>query len=92
MDPLFKKTSAEFDEGGAKSLLLNSLHVHGYGEVIFDTTDATQCLSDANNEEIAEEGLRRRIIDGSHLESEYFREYTESLLQWPHQSHLLTTF
>jgi condensin complex subunit 2 len=40
VDPLFKKTSAAFDEGGAKGLLLNHLSVYNNCEIIFDSTDA----------------------------------------------------
>lgn len=36
IDPLFKKTLAEFDEGGAKSLLLNTLHMDNHSKVVFD--------------------------------------------------------
>lgn len=39
VDPLFKKTSAEFDEGGAKGLLLNHLCVNREGRIIFDASD-----------------------------------------------------
>lgn len=38
IDPLFKKALAEFDEGGAKSLLLNTLNIDGSGRVVFDAT------------------------------------------------------
>ncbi|RCK55623.1 Condensin complex subunit 2 [Candida viswanathii] len=38
IDPLFKKALAEFDEGGAKSLLLNTLNVDTSGRVVFDAT------------------------------------------------------
>jgi condensin complex subunit 2 len=38
IDPLFKKALAEFDEGGAKSLLLNTLNIDSNGRVIFDAT------------------------------------------------------
>lgn len=38
IDPLFKKALAEFDEGGAKSLLLNTLNIDSYGRVVFDAT------------------------------------------------------
>lgn len=38
-DPLFKKTCAEFDEGGASSLLLNTLPTDGRARVIFDSSD-----------------------------------------------------
>lgn len=40
VDPLFRKTCADFDEGGAKGLLLNHLNVYGEGRIIFDASDA----------------------------------------------------
>lgn len=45
VDPLFKKTSAEFDEGGAKGLLLNHLSVDDEGRIIFDASDAVNDAS-----------------------------------------------
>lgn len=39
MDPLFKKASADFDEGGAKGLLLNHLAIDGFGRIVFDSSD-----------------------------------------------------
>ncbi|KAI1940976.1 hypothetical protein LOZ12_004960 [Ophidiomyces ophidiicola] len=39
VDPLFKKASADFDEGGAKGLLLNHLSVDGRGRIVFDSSD-----------------------------------------------------
>eukprot|EP01133_Synstelium_polycarpum_P019976 gene19976-23938_t len=39
-DPLFGKTSASFDEGGARGLLLNKLSVDGSCKLIFDSNDA----------------------------------------------------
>ncbi|KAJ3033917.1 hypothetical protein HDV00_005657 [Rhizophlyctis rosea] len=41
VDPLFKKTSADFDEGGARGLLLNHLSIAKDGKIIFDASDAT---------------------------------------------------
>lgn len=41
VDPLFKKTSADFDEGGARGLLLNHLGIDQYCKIIFDASDAT---------------------------------------------------
>ncbi|ORZ29881.1 condensin complex subunit 2-domain-containing protein, partial [Catenaria anguillulae PL171] len=38
IDPLFRKTCAEFDEGGAESLLLSRLAVGGKGQIIFDSS------------------------------------------------------
>ncbi|KAK7205972.1 barren protein [Myxozyma melibiosi] len=37
IDPLFKKATADFDEGGAKGMLLNHLSIEGSGRVVFDT-------------------------------------------------------
>jgi hypothetical protein len=48
IDPLFRKTSAAFDEGGAKGLLLNHLSVHNvlHGcELVFDSVDAVDVSS-----------------------------------------------
>ncbi|KEY70617.1 hypothetical protein S7711_02221 [Stachybotrys chartarum IBT 7711] len=39
VDPLFKKASADFDEGGAKGLLLNHLMIDAQGRIVFDSTD-----------------------------------------------------
>ncbi|KAK3712605.1 hypothetical protein LTR37_009048 [Vermiconidia calcicola] len=42
VDPLFKKASADFDEGGAKGLLLNHLSIDGEGRIVFDSSDDTK--------------------------------------------------
>ncbi|ORX57794.1 barren [Piromyces finnis] len=42
VDPLFKKTCADFDEGGAKGLLLNHLGINENGMIIFDASDAIE--------------------------------------------------
>lgn len=39
VDPLFKKASADFDEGGAKGLLLNHLAIDSSGRIVFDSSD-----------------------------------------------------
>ena len=41
VDPLFKKASADFDEGGAKGLLLNHLSINSDGRIVFDSSDDT---------------------------------------------------
>jgi condensin complex subunit 2 len=41
VDPLFKKTKEDFDEGGAMGLLLNHLGVDGKGRLVFDAGDVT---------------------------------------------------
>lgn len=38
IDPLFKKALADFDEGGAKSLLINTLDVDDKLRIVFDAT------------------------------------------------------
>ena len=47
VDPLFKKASADFDEGGAKGLLLNHLAIDNNGRIVFDSSDEV----DASNRE-----------------------------------------
>ncbi|KAI0482421.1 barren [Xylariaceae sp. FL0804] len=54
VDPLFKKASADFDEGGAKGLLLNHLMIDGQGRIVFDSSD------DANDKSAAGIKPRRR--------------------------------
>ncbi|KAJ2083500.1 hypothetical protein H4R24_000773 [Coemansia sp. RSA 988] len=48
VDPLFKKTSADFDEGGARGLLLNHLGLDAEGRIVFDASDSAALVdSDA---------------------------------------------
>jgi len=55
VDPLFKKTSADFDEGGAKGLLLNHLSLDGEGRIVFDAGDTV--LEDEDEKaEISQDG------------------------------------
>lgn len=67
VDPLFKKTSADFDEGGAGGILMNHLGTDGSMRVVFDAGDAK--LEDAAEaeDEADEEGLR---VDLSRLAGE----------------------
>ncbi|OAA77821.1 condensin complex component cnd2 [Akanthomyces lecanii RCEF 1005] len=70
VDPLFKKASADFDEGGAKGLLLNHLMIDSQGRIVFDSsddTDATDLSGDKKAEEEAEVDLDE---DEENLESE----------------------
>ncbi len=69
MDPLFKKASADFDEGGAKGLLLNHLAIDAKGRIVFDSSDdagdataegdPTRRKSDGNAEEEGEGEVQR---------------------------------
>lgn len=84
VDPLFKKASADFDEGGAKGLLLNHLAIDGKGRIVFDSSDdvddATADTEDGqekDNREQTEEtdrskspSLRPRTADSSEGSSE----------------------
>ena len=45
MDPLFKKVAADFDEGGAKGLLLNHLAIDSNGRIVFDSSDDAEDAS-----------------------------------------------
>lgn len=71
MDPLFKKASADFDEGGAKGLLLNHLTIDAHGRIVFDSSDDA---GDAT----AEENTRRKS-DGTtdDVHSEHDEEPSE---------------
>ncbi|GAA6013906.1 hypothetical protein JCM11491_000466 [Sporobolomyces phaffii] len=52
VDPLFKKTSADFDEGGAGGILMNHLGCDGNMKVVFDAGDAKlECVEEEDEEE-----------------------------------------
>ncbi|GAA5949509.1 hypothetical protein JCM21900_000244 [Sporobolomyces salmonicolor] len=62
VDPLFKKTSADFDEGGAGGILMNHLGCDGNMKVVFDAGDAKlECDEEDEDgeqeEEEEEEGI-----------------------------------
>lgn len=42
VDPLYHQTSAQFDEGGAKGLLLNNLGVYSGCCIHFDSSEAPE--------------------------------------------------
>lgn len=46
MDPLYHQTTAQFDEGGSKGLLLNNLGVYGGCRMVFDSLEVPgKCMS-----------------------------------------------
>ncbi|PSK79601.1 hypothetical protein CJJ07_000465 [Candidozyma auris] len=52
IDPLFKKALSDFDEGGIKSLLLNTLRIDSSMRVVFDaTTNAPKQTTEEETEE-----------------------------------------
>lgn len=64
MDPLFKKASADFDEGGATGLLLNHLSIDAEGRIVFDSSDdandATAGADDTMAEKTREENSKNK--------------------------------
>ncbi|KAH6853772.1 condensin complex subunit 2/barren [Chaetomium sp. MPI-CAGE-AT-0009] len=51
VDPLFKKASADFDEGGAKGLLLNHLMIDSQGRIVFDSSDDAEDVATSKSRE-----------------------------------------
>eukprot|EP01104_Vermistella_antarctica_P008243 TRINITY_DN205_c1_g4_i2.p1 TRINITY_DN205_c1_g4~~TRINITY_DN205_c1_g4_i2.p1 ORF type:complete len:570 (+),score=196.80 TRINITY_DN205_c1_g4_i2:147-1712(+) len=75
VDPLFHKTSAAFDEGGARGLLLNHLDLGLGGELVFDSDTIPRPVVAKKNDEasgvaeedaVVEEGTaeKEKIADG----------------------------
>ena len=75
VDPLFHKTSAQFDEGGASGLLLNNLSVYRGCEIVFDSMDVPEAALDDStnalgsqeeqNESIAAAAAERITLDSA---------------------------
>lgn len=76
IDPLFKKALADFDEGGAKSLLLNTLNIDSSGRVVFDATTNsntnTSSLRLEQDNAPKEMEIDQPIVDCSKLQSMLF--------------------
>jgi condensin complex subunit 2 len=80
VDPLFKKASADFDEGGAKGLLLNHLAIDSQGRIVFDSSDdagdasgegnATRRKGDAIEEDEAEDEQDDLLEEASKAEED----------------------
>ncbi|CAA6671288.1 unnamed protein product [Spirodela intermedia] len=66
VDPLYHQTSAKFDEGGAKGLLLNNLGVYGDCQVLFDSlespTNVTCSKSQADKSDFIDLSFARDCI------------------------------
>lgn len=55
MDPLYHQTSAQFDEGGAKGLLMNNLGVYGGCRMLFDSLEIPRkCMTCENQHDKSE--------------------------------------
>ncbi|KAL5122057.1 hypothetical protein ACEQ8H_000274 [Pleosporales sp. CAS-2024a] len=76
VDPLFKKASADFDEGGAKGLLLNHLAIDSKGRIVFDSSDDANDATAEETATVAESEApqpnRDLDIDISGLAAKYF--------------------
>jgi condensin complex subunit 2 len=93
VDPLFKKASADFDEGGAKGLLLNHLAIDAHGRIVFDSSDDANDATPADSratpapEDMAEQQQQEDEempdapeeieIDITGLASKYFPDITQ---------------
>ncbi|KAK7375203.1 hypothetical protein VNO78_35896 [Psophocarpus tetragonolobus] len=55
VDPFYRQTSAQFDEGGAKGLLMNNLGVYGKCRVLFDSLEVPgKCMTSKNECDISD--------------------------------------
>ena len=71
VDPLFKKTCADFDEGGATGLLMNHLGIDGTGKLVFDAGDAGVDDGDEDEDEEDDEEMeeqKRREAKTKHVD------------------------
>ncbi|EME80302.1 uncharacterized protein MYCFIDRAFT_156068 [Pseudocercospora fijiensis CIRAD86] len=73
VDPLFKKAAADFDEGGAKGLLMNHLSIDSTGRIVFDSSD------DAADAAAAAEETRRDSMEPEGESEEEKKEEAEIL-------------
>ncbi|KAG5457175.1 MAG: condensin complex subunit 2/barren [Olpidium bornovanus] len=67
VDPLFKKTSADFDEGGAGGLLLNHLHMQRDGKIIFGACDALLDCEDEDEVNYSPAAIPQDSVDVNYL-------------------------
>ncbi|GMY31162.1 condensin complex subunit 2-like [Fagus crenata] len=67
VDPLYHQTSAQFDEGGAKGLLLNNLGVYGGCRVLFDSFEVpgkcNSCSSQTNTSDMVDLSFAQESIE-----------------------------
>ncbi|GMM34744.1 condensin subunit [Saccharomycopsis crataegensis] len=74
IDPLFKRALSEFDEGGAKSLLLNILNINADSRVVFDAAGKTN-----TGEQEEDEVSLERIDEEEEEEGEEEEEKDEEM-------------
>ncbi|KAI4334142.1 hypothetical protein L6164_018869 [Bauhinia variegata] len=55
VDPLYRQTTAQFDEGGAKGLLMNNLGIYGGCRVLFDSQEVpSKCMTSGNQHDTSD--------------------------------------
>ncbi|KAF8451497.1 condensin complex subunit 2/barren [Terfezia claveryi] len=75
VDPLFKKASADFDEGGAKGLLLNHLSIDNKGRIVFDSSDDVEDVIEEEADDQNE--VQSENIDINRLRQQFFLDLNE---------------
>jgi len=81
VDPLFKKTSADFDEGGAKGLLLNHLSLDKDLRIVFDAGDTVLEEKDAAEQETTQEEIQEDF-DLTNLQSTHLTIISINIAQF----------
>ncbi|UNI14545.1 hypothetical protein JDV02_001163 [Purpureocillium takamizusanense] len=84
VDPLFKKASADFDEGGAKGLLLNHLMIDSQGRIVFDSSDDAGdviTLGKNKDDDAADEDIEDEDPDASAMQPVQTLEENASVQQ-----------
>ncbi|KAJ3130672.1 hypothetical protein HK100_007732 [Physocladia obscura] len=77
IDPLFKKTSADFDEGTASGLLLNHLNMANEGMIIFDASDdITVSKQMADHADTNCDTIEIDLVDISRLKGKFMNDIT----------------
>lgn len=93
VDPLFKKTCADFDEGGAQGLLMNHLSLgvgsEGSLRVIFDASDSMGKSKDEDEETPDVEPCDE--IDLTNICSAYTHEVDYSVFTYPRKANSFLT-
>ncbi|KAG9104291.1 hypothetical protein FRC06_003799 [Ceratobasidium sp. 370] len=73
-DPLFKKTSADFDEGGAGGMLMNHLSVDAQLQIVFDASESR--LLDEEDAEIEDATVPLAELRAKFIDLEELDEYS----------------
>lgn len=80
VDPLFKKASADFDEGGAKGLLLNHLMIDSQGRIVFDSSDDAGDANEKKREaQLDEDGNEQDDEDDEHSQLDKDQDQDQEL-------------